>query len=191
MHNWKNEVEYWKYSTWAKCDFQNPAALPAGNLTGIDLSNTNLAGLTLAGRTIQNCSFKGANLEGVNLKGAVLKNCSFRGATLNGVNLKKTKIFSCCFRETTIKNCDLSWVTIKKCSFWQASIEGRFFDEFYDENTCSFYASEIKDSCFEGARIKSVDFRFTSFRGGSFIGATLKNTLFSSDTLTEEDGLKF
>ena len=183
MHNWRNEVDGWKYSTWAGCFM---FSLPAGvDLVGVDLKNENLQGVNLAGRKIENCNFDSANLAGVNLQKTVLKNCSFRGATLKGANLQVARIFNCDFREATIVNCDLSWVVMKETSFWAASIDGRFYDEYKDDNACNFYASEISNSCFEGARIKNIDFRFTSFRGGSFIGATLKEVLFNSETLEQ------
>lgn len=107
------------------------------DLSGADLSRTNLKGLNLSGaifRSIQwggaNCeredllivSFKNANLSGVCLEGTDLSEVDFKGATLQGANLRNVNLDFADFGEADLTNATLEGSNITGTSFFNSKL---------------------------------------------------------------------
>jgi len=124
---------------------------PGADLSGADLSNTKLLGLSFDGVILHGVNFKRADLEGADFKNAVvgggwdiieLDICTY-GPRFDGANLKDSDFSSACLYFTSfcgadVRGTNFSGVSFKFCynPIADALDEGPdFTDAIYDQST--------------------------------------------------------
>lgn len=165
----------------ARCNLQG------ADLSGVDLSSSNLIGANLQNANLQGSNLGVSNLEGANLQGANLSNAylyranlkaaNFSQAILNQAYLRESILTGTNFRAAQLQNIDLSQMDLAGLQFEDADLRGANLSKI------NGFAIEPRpsDSAYAGSQAY----------GWFWIGGTLGNThlsqLICSQVNTDSD----
>lgn len=120
-----------------------------------------------------NCDFKGADLGQVNFL-----ECEFEKCDLSNVKLKQTG-----FRDIIFTNCKLLGLRFDDCNPFM--LEVQFENCILDLS--SFYALNLKKTCFQGCQLHEVDFVEADLSESKFNNCDLQGALFERTNLQKAD----
>jgi len=175
------------------------AKLTGGDFTGADLTAADLNGAEAAGSV-----FAGAVLEGIKAQRIKAPLAIFREAKLNDADLTESELNDADFTMAQLSHCAFNWsqarglrlygATGEHTKFGMASLVASRADTTTALTDTSFYAADLRDSCWEGARLPRAqfieaamdhaDFSRCELMGASLILATAKEAKFMKADLT-------
>ena len=175
----KTNVEEW--NSWRK----ENRDIYSIDLTGADLSGTQLKGANLHSVKFQTADLRRTNLESSNLCGT-----NFQGAKLQEANLRKAKITEGNLRNANLEYADLSETKITRVNLNEARMRGanlkkaelyRVILDYVDLSDANLQGAKFKDStAFNGVNLSGADLRGARLMSANLRNATLQGTVFSS-----------
>ena len=155
-------------------------------LTGSNLSYSELEGSTFIGSTLNSTMFKGAHMQGVDFSRADMKDAWLylgyaQDATFLGSNLKNSTLIGVDFEGANFQNS-----TLDKSSLALSNLQGTNF------KNASLIATDINNNflyeiTFEGANLEKANLSKTISYQVNFTNANLKGTDFSNSFLHQID----
>ncbi len=163
---------------WADCRKRNlileGATLTNANLSGADLTSTDLRGSKLDGANLEKATLlrtymNGSTITGANFTKSVGYRTHFDGADLSDTNLEKSEMQRADFRNTNLTNTNFSKAELGRANFDNAIVE---------------------NVNFEFANLARADFRTTKLSGqNDFTGSFLFLTRFEGQDISQAKGL--
>ncbi len=98
---------------------------PGCNLSGVELSQTDLIGANL----------QGANLSGANLTGTNLRRANLSGINLKGANLQRANLTGANLTKSNLQNADFTGANLIKANFTGSTTEGIILQDALLEST--------------------------------------------------------
>lgn len=142
---------------------------------GIDLSGANLSGSNLTNIRLDGVNLSAANLEGAalnqaNLSGTNLENARLTGANLSGADLTKAKID----KSTIFARANLDGAKVDKTTLTSANVAG-----------ATLASLDLGGTDFSGRDLSGIDFRSSNLTGANFTGAKMHGVSLISAKLQE------
>ena len=162
---------------WNKWRRENPDIVP--DLSGADLSETNLSKANLiranlSGADLSETNLSQADLMGTNLSVADLRRVSLGGAYLIGVILRKADL-----RGADLRGAHLSWVNLSGANLSKANLIG-----------ANLSSTHLNRANLIGANLGSAHFKSGTIEGANFTDSKMVETLFADIDLSQAKGLE-
>jgi len=140
------------------------------DLTGCDLSHSNLGGLNLS-----KARLRGAILNGVNLQGTTLIEADLRQAKLKGANLTRADLSQANLAEADLSNVDLRTTKLKGANLNAANLSG------------ATLGADIVDANLSGLDLSGLDLTGINLKGVKLCGTNLSGTRLCEANLSGAD----
>lgn len=174
------------WNEWRK---ENPEIKP--DLRGVHLivapfSGANLSGVNLSDTDLREANFNAtqlinANLSGANLWGASLRDADLREANLSGANLNRAILGRADLRYTNLKEANLSGVNLSGANLHKADLSGADLKEAY------LREADLIKANLRNADLCKADLFRAYLREANLSGANLQDANLSETDLNEKD----
>lgn len=146
---------------------------PAGDLSGCDLTDAELAGLDLTGADLSDADLSGVNLARTNLNSSDLTGADLSGAAISGTFMRNVKLDG-----ANLSNLDLTRAAFTPLSLAGANLDG-----------ANLQGLELVSVSFKGASATGTDLSNANLSGADLSGAALGGATMDGATLTGVTGL--
>lgn len=174
------------WNEWRK---ENPEIKP--DLRGVHLivapfSGANLSGVNLSDTDLREANFNAtqlinANLSGANLWGASLRDADLREANLSGANLNRAILGRADLRYTNLKEANLSGANLSRANLHKADLSDADLKEAY------LREADLIKANLRQADLRQADLFRAYLREANLCGANLQDANLSETDLNEKD----
>ena len=123
------------------------------DLSKIDLSNSNLSGLSFREVNLSQADFRGANLKNTHFYWATLFDADFSGANISEANIEESSLVQANLTKANLFKTDIAYSYLKDANLQDANCQNTNF----------------RHTKLQGANLYGAD-----FRGANFLGATIE-----------------
>lgn len=169
--------------------------LSGAQLTEADLTGTDMRKITLTNANLQDILAEKANLENANFQGSKCNGALFSEANLSGINAEEVDFTEADFSLATMNEANfiganltdasLEGATGIRMNLSRANLTRLRASENANFAGGKFIQCEGDESIWEGANLKSTDFRHTKLHGADFTDADMEQANFSYADLRE------
>jgi uncharacterized protein YjbI with pentapeptide repeats len=166
------------------------------NLTGVDLSNTELRGLNFKKAILDLAFLREADLSHINLEGARLKETNLIGVNLYQANLANSYLVKAILIDANLKFANLTKANLTNADITNCKLAGADLSNAIavslnftgqDLSRTKFIQARVRNSQFDNCDLSFANFSGASLREVSFKNANLSNTNFQKADLWETD----
>ena len=186
-------------TTWTGMTVSAEAACSNSPSDGVDWSDCRKRNLILEGATLTNANLSGADLtstdlrgsklDGVNLEKATLLRTYMNGSTITGANFTKAVGYRTNFDGSDLSDTNLEKSEMQRADFSNVNLTNTNFSKA-ELGRANFGGAHIENVNFEFANLARADFRKAKLSGqNDFTGAFLFLTRFDGEDISQAKGL--
>jgi len=152
--------------------FYSTASYKSGDLRGISMSGTGVAGWNFAGQNLENASFSGAGVGNADFSQANLTAVTFEGASLVGTDLTDAVVTGASFANTTLSHGFTKEQLYSTASYKSGDLRGISLRE-NPMTGWNFAGQNLENADFSSADLANADFSQANLTGASLAASTL------------------
>lgn len=151
------------------------------NLSNLNLTDTNLAGIDLSGANLDNSNLYKSNLRGANLTNTSLVKTIFTESILAGVNFKNSHLNETKFNNADLNNADFQDLDLNYTDFTYSNLSNSDLRNVKLNNT------KFQNANFSRAELGKIDFSHMELQNTIFAQTNVTDVKFYHANLTEVD----